>query len=130
MYQIYPASNKSNQIVGAPSDSIEFHTHLNWYKGGLIVAGCDGRVRVSFFKALRHNVLRLSIDVHISQYYKKCVKDWVEQWNITMDSAVTSTMCYNMEVLLIANNDRHWMKLAVDDSDGAPKFDSITEFDS
>lgn len=45
--QIYPASNKCTQIVDASTDDLEFRTHINWYKGGLIIAGCDGCIRVS-----------------------------------------------------------------------------------
>lgn len=63
------------------------------------------------------------------QFYKKVVKDWIEQWSITTNSSITATFCYNMEILLVANVDRHLKKL-IDDSDTSPpRFDVVAEFD-
>lgn len=65
----------------------------------------------------------------LHQYYKKIVKDWVEQWSITAKSSIASTFCYNMEFLLVAYVDRHLMKL-IDDSDTSPpRFDVVAQFD-
>ncbi|XP_037027792.1 cilia- and flagella-associated protein 43 [Bradysia coprophila] len=107
VYQIYPTSNKCNQIIVASSEVEDISTHINWYKGGLVIA-CDGYLR----------------------YFKKIVKDWVEQWNISSSSAITSTFCYNMELLLVACIDRNLMKL-IDDSDASPpKLEMVTQFDT
>ncbi|KAJ6638365.1 hypothetical protein Bhyg_11100, partial [Pseudolycoriella hygida] len=93
----YPASNKCIQIVNPLVDALEFSPHISLYKGGLIIAGGDGCLR----------------------FYKKVVKDWIEQWNVSATSSITTTFCYNMELLLVACVDRNLLKL-IDDSDTNP----------
>lgn len=64
------------------------------------------------------------------QYYKKIIKEWMEQWNISTVSPITSTFCYNMEILLVACIDRHLMKL-IDESDASPpKIEMVTQIDT
>lgn len=47
-FQIYPSSSKCNQIIGPTNEEhINITSHINWYKGGVIIAGCDGYLRVS-----------------------------------------------------------------------------------
>lgn len=46
-----------------------------------------------------------------------------------MNSSITSTFCYNMEILLVAYVDRYLKKL-IDDSDtNPPRFDVVAQFD-
>ena len=108
VYSVIPLTNQVNEIIKWTAESGPNRTCLSYGKGGLVLAGPDGRVK--FFKRQRGY--------------------WAENWSATpFDPILLLRTFQNKENLIGATVNGNLVKIVMENDQRAVSFETIKEYD-